>query len=252
MKWLGIIAVSIAGLVAAYSVLYPTTSYRFKITLNVDTPQGLKSGSSVMEVRDWRYPAWTTLGNNTGQSSLTGEAVFLDLGPSAEGKPRNLIALLSRGANAENIDFYLLPGSAFEALWKQKVNSPDFRGSSWELPKLPIGTSAELRGDLVPTLVTFANLDDPTTARAVRPDDFPQSFGKSVTLRDVKIEIVPAGTWPLTLLGIGGEPLTHEIERKLPWWNKPLPWLRQIGDGVYVDTRRDGLRLNKEHFKRGT
>jgi hypothetical protein len=219
MKWLGILAAGVAVMFLAYSAYYPTTSYRFKITLNVDTPEGLKSGSSVMEVRDRRYPAWTTLGESTGQTSLTGEAVFIDLGSSDDGKPQNVIALLVREPRGEKVDFYLLPDLALRSLWKQKVSSPDFRGASWELPKLPVGTSAELSGDLIPTLVTFADLNDPKTARAIRPGDFPQAFGKGVTLRDAKIEIVPAGAWPLTLFGFSGEPLTMGIEKKLPWWN---------------------------------
>ena len=150
MKWLAMLVVAFVGALLAYLVLYPTTSYRFRITLNVDTPQGLRSGSSVMEVRTRRYPAWTTLGNNTGQSSLTGEAVFVDLGPDVDSKPRNVLALLAWGPRGENVDFYLLPDLAFRSLWKQKVSSPDFRGSSWELPKLPVGHQCGVAGRSYP------------------------------------------------------------------------------------------------------
>jgi hypothetical protein len=247
MKWLGIIAVAIAGLVAAYSVIYPTTSYRFRITLNVDTPQGLKSGSSVMEVQDRRYPAWTTLGSGTGQSSLTGEAVFVDLGPGASGNPRNVIALLALGPQGENVDFYLLPSLAFGRLWKQKVDSANYRGSGGELPKLPVGTNAELSGDLIPTLVTFVDLNDPNTARTVRPDGFSQAFGPSFALHDAKIEMVSAGTWPLTLLGFSGEPLTRGIGVK-------VPALRQlIADNKSFRIKRagDAFRVNSGQLQQG-
>lgn len=241
MKWAATVAVAIVGLVVAYWIAYPTTSYRFKITLSVDSPDGLRSGSSVMEVRTRRYPAWTTLGNNSEQSSLTGEAVFVDLGQTSNGKPRNVIALLALGPSGENVDFYLLPDSAFKPLWQQKVSSPDFRGSSWELPKLPVGTTAQLTGNLVPTLLSFADLSDPSSAREMGPDDFPQVLGNGFRLRDAKIEIVSAD-----------EPITRGIERKLPWWDKPLPWVKSIGSGVYVDTRRAGHRWTREQLKRGT
>jgi hypothetical protein len=221
MRWSGIIAISIAGLVAAYSVLYPTTVYRFKITLNVKTPEGLKSGSSVFEVWDRNYPAWTTLGGSTGQSHLTGDAVFVDLGAGSDGKPQNVVALLTLGARGENPNLYLLPGSAFESYWKYKLSTPEFRGTSREVPKLPPGTKAELRGKLIPTLVTFRNLSDPKTARAVEPDGFATAFGAGFALQSATIEIVPSGTWPLTLLGIGGEPVTRGIEKKLLWWGGP-------------------------------
>jgi hypothetical protein len=252
MKLLAIVAILLVGAVLAYLVIYPTTSYRFRITLNFDTPQGPRSGSSVMEVRTRRYPAWTTFGNNTGQSSLTGEAVFVDLGPGDDGRAGNVVALLALGPRGEDVDFYLLPGKAFEPLWKKKLGTPEFRGTSWELPKLPPGTKTALHGDLIPTLMTFADLKDPASARVVLPDDLPQSLGQGVALHDVTLEMVAAGTWPLTLFGIGGEPITRGIEQKLLWWNKPLPWLQPIGSGVYVDTRRDGLRLSKEQFKKGT
>jgi hypothetical protein len=52
-------------------------SYRYKMTVEVETPQGLRSGSSVIEVR-------TSGGGltNTGgiQSRVQGEAVAVDLG----------------------------------------------------------------------------------------------------------------------------------------------------------------------------
>jgi hypothetical protein len=221
LKWGAIIAVAIVGLIVAYSIAYPTTSYRFRITLNVDTPEGLKSVSSVMEVRTRRFPAWTTLGNNAGESTLTGEAVFVDLGPGSNGKLRNVVALLVLGPRGEKVDFYLLADSAFSPFYKQKVDSPDFRGSSWELPMLPVGTSAQLRGDLIPTLVTFADVNDAKTARAIHPGEFPQVFGKHVMFRDAKIETVSPGIWPLTLFGLSGEPVTRGIEKKLLWWGGP-------------------------------
>lgn len=216
MKWLGIIAAVAAGLVVVYPVIYPTTTYRFRITLNVDTPQGLKSGSSVMEVRTRRYPAWTTLGNNTGQSVLQGEAVLVDLGPGMDGRPRYVIGLLALGQRGEDPNFYLLPGKAFEPLWTQNGVTQAVHGTSWELPKLPPGTRAELHGDLIPTLVTFTDLNDANTARVIRPGNFSQTFGDGVLFRSAAIEIVPAGTWPLTLLGISGEPVTHAAEAKIP------------------------------------
>lgn len=221
MKFGVIIAVVIVGLIMAYSIAYPATSYRFRVTLNVETPEGLKTGSSVMEVRTRRYPAWTTLGANRGQTTLTGEAVFVGLGPGSDGKLRNVIALLVYGPRGEKVNFYWLPDTAFEPHYKQKVSSPGSLGSSWELRKLPVGTSAELRGDLVPTLVTFADLNDAKTARAIRPDEFPQVFGKGVTFRDAKVEIVSPGIWPLTVFGLSGEPVTGGIEKKLLWWNGP-------------------------------
>lgn len=221
MKPFAVIVGTLIGLVALYFMAYPTTSYRFRITINVDTPQGLKSGSSVMQVRDWRFPRWMTLGESSGSSSLMGDAVFVDLGPDRDGKPRNVVALLALGKRGENLDFYLLPGMLFQSLWKQRLNLPNFRGQDWELSRLPPGTRAELRGGQIPTLVTFSNPADPSSARALLPEGFEQVFGPGYRLANVVIEIVEPGVWPLSILGLTGETVTSGIEKSLPWWGGP-------------------------------
>ena len=54
-----------------------SASYRFRMTVEVETPQGLKTGSSVMEVRLTRGMA---IGDSSGVgSSVRGEAVVVDL-----------------------------------------------------------------------------------------------------------------------------------------------------------------------------
>ncbi len=216
MRRFTIAALILLALVGAYSLVYPTTTYRFRITLNVDTPQGLKSGSSVMEVRHRRYPAWTTLGASTGDTSLKGEAVFIDLGAGPDGKPRNLTALLAHGPRAEQVNFYLLPGRVFEPLWKHKSATPTFRDPATELSLLPVGTKAELVGSQIPTLVTFVDLNDPKSAQVVPPYELSKVFGSGVQFRNAAIEMVPAGSWPLTLFGITGEQVTRGIEKKIP------------------------------------
>ena len=64
-----------------------TEAYRYKLTLAVDTPEGVKRGSSVVEVVFWDVwlPAKGTM------HKLRGEALYLDLGPGAG----PLIALLT-------------------------------------------------------------------------------------------------------------------------------------------------------------
>jgi hypothetical protein len=247
MKRIAIITGTILAVIACYLAMYPTTSYRFRIKLNVDTPQGLKSASSVMEVRTWRYPAWMTLGNNTGESDLKGEAVFVDLGTGDDGKPRNVVALMALGPLGKGHEFYLLPGIVFEPLWQQKQSSPQFRAPSSELPKLPVGTKAELRGDLIPTLVTFSNINDPKTVRAVPPDNFGEILGKGISLRDAQIEIVASGAWPFSLVDLGGEPLTRGVENKLP----PLRQLIAEDKVFRTEKAGDPFRVNSGYLQRG-
>ena len=214
MKTLGVLLTVIVVGIVAYKLAYPTTVYRFRITVNVDTPRGPKTGSSVLEVRHRTYPAWTTLGNNTGESRLTGEAVFVDLGSNPDGSPLNVVAFLANGPRAEGVDFYLVPGMAFAPHWKgESKHFITYR----EVSKLPVGTRAELQGNLIPTLVSFSNPSDPNTARVVPPDDFGSIFGPGFNLHSVEIEIVSRGTWPLTIFGASGTQMTRVIERSLPF-----------------------------------
>ena len=64
-----------------------TETYHYKLTLAVNTPAGVRHGSSVVEVAFWNVsvPARGTA------HQLRGEALYLDLGPGA----RPLIALLT-------------------------------------------------------------------------------------------------------------------------------------------------------------
>src|SRR6266702_3448559 len=63
-------------------------TYRYKLTLAVNTPNGIKRSSSVVEVifNQVRFPERGTM------HKLRGEALYLDLGPDA----RPLVALLTR------------------------------------------------------------------------------------------------------------------------------------------------------------
>lgn len=243
MKIFGILLAIIVVGIVAYKLAYPTTVYRFRITVNVDTPRGLKTGSSVLEVRHRSYPAWTTLGNNTGQSTLTGEAVFVDLGSNSDGRPLNVVALLAQGQRAEHVDFDLLPGMAFASHWKGEFKH---FGTPREVSELPVGTRAELQGNLIPTLVSFSNPSDPNTARVVSPSDFESVFGSGTRLENVEIEIVSPGIWPLTLIGFSGEQATQKIEAKLPW----ITQLKSDGFGDRIQGYADRFTINVPYFVR--
>ena len=78
--------------------------------------------------------------------------------------------------------------------------------------------SAELRGNLIPTLVTFSDLADPASAKVVEPTvtGFAAAFGLGFRPAGVTLEMVPAGVWPFTLIGLSGTSVTRGIEGKMP------------------------------------
>jgi hypothetical protein len=57
MKWLVILIASLSASYVAYTIAYPTFSYRYRITIEVETSEGTKTGSSVLETTTIQYPA---------------------------------------------------------------------------------------------------------------------------------------------------------------------------------------------------
>lgn len=241
MKWF---LATLCAVVIVWSVAYPTTVYRFRITMNVDTPAGLKSASSVMEIKTYRYPGWVILSTGTGYSKvLKGEAVLLEF--DAGGKSRNLVALLAHGERGNDVDFDLLPSQVFEPVW---INNPAAGPPIDEVAKLPPGTKAELRGKRIPTLISFADLRDWKSASIVRPEDSRRAFGADVALRNMTIEIVSSGRWPLNQFGIGGESVTRQLESKIP---EIVRQLRANATVMQVRDIRDPYSAGLGHLIRG-
>jgi hypothetical protein len=101
MRKLGIIAAVVAalvvGLAVAYRLEYPTYSHRYRLTIEVETPQGLRSASSVIEAQMTKIPV--LLSGGGARPSFAGDAPFVDLGGG-----KNVVALLARGPTAGDVD----------------------------------------------------------------------------------------------------------------------------------------------------
>jgi hypothetical protein len=204
-----IVVLVIAGFAAWWLSQTPTYTYRFRLVIEAEVDGALRSGASVIEVRttDFKVGLPETKGL---RSSVRGEAVFVDLGNG-----RNLIATLGFGPDGSEDKIARLALLAF---------LPSH-------PRLEVGDvpnltgEAPLTGNLIPTLVTFADVNVPKTARVVRPGEFEQVLGRGVRFKRAFIEMVPAGSWPFSMLGwprdLAGVSVTREIESKLPWWNGP-------------------------------
>jgi hypothetical protein len=194
MKWLVILIASLSASYVAYTIAYPTFSYRYRITIEVETSEGTKTGSSVLETTTIQYPAWITLGANSDHTTVRGEAIFVDLGGG-----RNLIALLALGPHAEDGRTTLFAPRAF---FDVREGSP--RDVTWSKDLSTMTGRRPYAGDKPPTLVTFADLNDPATVREI-PFDNPQSvFGPDV--RSVR-------AW----IDLTNDPVTTSLEARLPW-----------------------------------
>lgn len=197
-RWLGPLAL-LAALVIGDQIRINRPGHKYRLTVEVETPEGVKSGSGVLAVHpDRGY-------SRRGHTSTKGDAVLVDLGGG-----KNLLALLAHVDN-KSLD---LDGVNYLALraYKAAGRNVSFNEMSRQTGSVPV------TGALIPLLVTFAVPGDPASARAVSPDDFEGVLGRGFRLHGVSAEAVPNGMWPLDFGGALGEPVSRGIEARLPWW----------------------------------
>lgn len=149
---------SAAGLLAGCSFFRGKQTFRFRVTVELQTPEGLKSGSSVMEFYARKEPALTSEEGSGFRAGISrGEAVVVDA-PSGP-----IFALLTVSSGSTNIDVL---GAFAPELWDQP----------WEEKMAAVrrlssenGIKVELPRAGWPMLVRFADINDPKSVEAVDP-----------------------------------------------------------------------------------
>ena len=215
-KWIGPLAL-LAALVIGDQIRINRPGHKYRLTVEVETPDGVKSGSGILAITpDRGY-------SRKGHTSASGDAIFVDLGGG-----KNLVALLAhlddKKADLDAINYVAL--RAYNAALSKRVNFNDMSKMAGPAP-VPV------KGELIPVLVSFADPANPGTARAVPPDQSEAVLGKGYRLRGLTAEVVPNGFWPVDFGGPLGDPVTRGIAAKLPWLDRP--------DGAAAALRAAGL-----------
>jgi hypothetical protein len=200
-KWVGPV-VLLAALFVGDQIRINRPGHKYRLTVEVDTPEGRKSASGVLAVHpDRGY-------SRGGHTRTVGDAVFVDLG---DGK--NLVALLAHldgKLDFDGINYLAL--RAYTVAGGKRVSFNEMNRLTGAVP---------VKGALIPVLVSFADPANPATARLVLPDDAAAVLGSGYRLGKITAEVVPNGFWPLDFGGPLGEPVTSGIASKLPWLNGP-------------------------------
>ena len=193
--------------------------YRYRLTVEVDTPEGVRSGASVIEVKTGQSGAYNIPSPNTLFFRASGEAVAVDL-PNGQ----TLFALL-RSETSVNWVY----GVMAEIIPKSEVK-PQIVGSAEEddpyvrrfetmltrtgvydvprqFPDPPPYIDETDKPVDYPMLVTFKDIADPKTVEKVDPDNFVATFGKGYALRRITVQLTDA-------------PVTNGIQRRFSWWEK--------------------------------
>jgi hypothetical protein len=213
-KWLGPLAL-LAALVIGDQIRINRPGHKYRMTVEVETPQGIKSGSGILAVTpDRGY-------SRKGRTSTSGDAVFVDLGGG-----RNLVALLAH-LEDNKLDLDAANYVALRAYNDAAGKRVSFNDISKQTGAVPV------KGAPMPLLVTFADPSNPSTARAVPPDNSEDVLGKGYRLKGVSAEAMPNGLWPVDFGGLLGQPVTRGIVARLSWLDRP--------DGAATALRAAGL-----------
>jgi len=196
-KWFGPLAL-LAALVIGDQIRVNRPGHKYRLIVEVETPNGIRSASGIMAVHpDRSY-------SRGGHTRTAGDAVFVDLG---DGK--NLVALLA------HLDGKLDPDGINYVALRAYTEAGGKRVSFNEMNRLT--GVVPVKGGLIPVLVSFADPANPATARSVPVEGAETVLGQGYRLHGVAVEVVPNGYWPLDFGGVLGEPVTRRITAQLPW-----------------------------------
>lgn len=203
-----------ALLIAGWNIfVQPSYEHRFRITLGVSTPDGVKDGSSVWSVTCTEPVPIAGASAMSGGCKTRGEAIFVDLGQG-----RNLIALMARGPLGEGVDVYDIAVRAFDYAGMPRNRQRQVIGSWYAYAPAWQG-HRELGGANLLTLTSFASLEDPATGRVIRPTPagLEADLAPGYRLERFTLEMVPAGLWPLNHFDLSGTPVSKGVEQRIPF-----------------------------------
>ena len=181
---MGVLAGGVAAVLGGCGMMGHT--YRYKLTVEVETPEGLRTGYSVREV-SWSPGVQITAEADTASMTHRGEAAMVDL-PNGQ----VLFALMSPdGQETPMLAF----GSARQTAWSDdsvKVLEPHAKIDA------AYGQSG------YPRLVRFRDIADPKTVEKVNPANLAATFGPGYRLKRITAQIV-------------SEDVTEKVKTQLRW-----------------------------------
>ena len=184
---------------------------RYRLMAMVETPEGLRSGSSVIEVT-WAMSRTSPPLGGSGYT-VKGEAAAVDL-PGGQ----TLFVLLR---SAEDVDWaaWVIKRIPTAGMVEQAKPTPSNRAAQiasekryLDLVRADRGIHAvwkpepphNLPGLSVPYFVRFRDIRDPKSVEQVDPADLAKSFGPGVSLKSLTVQVTD-------------DPVTTGIEKRLGW-----------------------------------
>lgn len=210
-KTLLIIAALVVLVVGGYKLRYPTYSWHQKLTVEIETPQGVVTGSSVVSVV-WRSGPKILPDPPSVTHHYYGEATVVKL-PN----DRYVFALL-KGASTLALRTFAT-SSLKDTTDSRIVPASEVNAHDGETRPVPTGTQ--------PMLVTFTDINDPKTVKWIGPYDFVESFGEGYSLKAITLEITD-------------EPVTKGVVEGV------LGWIGSIRGRIKPTKKRYAYQLTPE------
>jgi len=239
-RWKWILGLTVALFVFAWS--QSTSSYRFRMTVEIETPQGIRTGSSVME--EGAYKKLKLTSEEHGGGGYThGEAVVVDLpdGP--------VFALLTLGDGEQPLG-YVVTNALVPDMERADIDAyvATVRklGRSWsgsvkaDLPRLRdigAGFRENRYENGWPVMVRLRDIHDPKTVELVDP--------QAIGVKRIWVETT-------------SDPVTKGIEKRLGWLEgyneRSAQWLEDYKkrggrfDGIAISTNELPDNLSADSF----
>jgi hypothetical protein len=178
---------------------------RYRITVEVDTPDGLRAGSSV-----WSFQLRPDILTQSYTSKFRGESVAVEIPGGG-----TLFAVLGHPTKSGTIssdEAQLLPETVLRRTGITSTYENQVLGDRSKtlefISKLTTEAIALDCGDDVrrecPLLVYFRDPHDPSSVQSVEPDELGKVFGPGVSLRRITLQITR-------------DAVAREIGKRLPW-----------------------------------
>lgn len=193
-------------------LMYRPSTYRYKLTVEVDTPTGPRTGATVREIK--YSPNIQLLTATEFTTKQRGEAVIVDL-PGGQ-----TLFVLKDVDGHETIRAAV--GQGVETDVKKLL---DQANADRRVYVYPPRERLRARNREFPQLVRFRDISDPLTAEMVAPDNLAAAFGPGVAMGRITLQMVD-------------DPVTNEIPRRLPW-RKNFPKGKLNGDRVEYFAKKE-------------
>lgn len=218
---LGLMAAAITGCDAGN----PDATLRYRMTIEVETPDGVRQNSTVRELRFTKPGNGPSIGQSRGQIDIAGEAVVIDL------------------PNGKTI-FALLKGEDGDVDYASRIAD---RSGIWSEGKsLTIGPAVELwpeaprtpqmaNTSAVPMLVTFKDVNNPNSVVRVPTNDLASRLGAGYRLKSVRVEVTDQAS-------------DRQVGQKLPWLCQYRDKLLNGDEVEWVNKRELSAHLSAGSF----